>query len=112
MTKEELAEKITGENLDSIMNIDPRGYGVSRILYKASRKYADNKSTSMTFAKKICSIFSNADKWLGESLIFVNPMVLNAFFKLFLSLLSGSIIRIVACDFSLFDIFSSDSNIS
>ena len=25
MTKEELAEKITGENLDSIMNIDPRG---------------------------------------------------------------------------------------
>ena len=61
MTKEELAEKITGENLDSIMNIDPRGYGVSRILYKASRKYADNKSTSMTFAKKICSIFSNAE---------------------------------------------------
>jgi hypothetical protein len=28
-----------GDNLDQLMNLDPRGYGVCRILYAASRKY-------------------------------------------------------------------------
>ena len=39
MTKEELIEYNVGENLDSLMNLDPRGYGVCRILYKGSRDY-------------------------------------------------------------------------
>ena len=40
MEKEELSERMTGENLDSLMNLDPHGYGVCRILYDASRRYA------------------------------------------------------------------------
>jgi len=37
MNREELRQFHVGENLDHIMNLDPRGYGVSRILYKGSR---------------------------------------------------------------------------
>ncbi len=40
MTKESLAKYNIGENLDSLMNLDPRGYGVCRVLYSASRKLA------------------------------------------------------------------------
>jgi len=39
MNREELTLYHIGENLDHIMNLDPRGYGVSRILYKGSRNY-------------------------------------------------------------------------
>ena len=56
MEKEELSEQMTGENLDSLMNLDPRGYGVCRILYDASRRYAGNKSTSMNAAKRLVKI--------------------------------------------------------
>lgn len=56
MEKEELSERMTGENLDSLMNLDPRGYGVCRILYDASRRYAGNKSTSMNAAKRLVKI--------------------------------------------------------
>lgn len=40
MTGEELARWNVGTNLDQLMNLDPRGYGVCRILYEASRKFA------------------------------------------------------------------------
>ncbi len=40
MTREELTLLNVGENLDSLMNLDPRGYGVCRILYAGSRKFA------------------------------------------------------------------------
>lgn len=56
MTKEELAEYNVGENLDTLMNLDPRGYGICRILYSGSRKYAGNIPVAMNAAKKICSI--------------------------------------------------------
>lgn len=39
MTKEELTELNIGENLDALMNLDPRGYGVCKILYAGSRAY-------------------------------------------------------------------------
>lgn len=39
MTSEELTLYNIGENLDSLMNLDPRGYGVCRILYKAAREW-------------------------------------------------------------------------
>ena len=39
MDKRELTLLNIGENLDSLMNLDPRGYGVCRILYDGSRKY-------------------------------------------------------------------------
>ena len=33
MTRDELEKRNVGENLDAIMCLDPRGYGVCRILY-------------------------------------------------------------------------------
>ena len=38
MTRDELEKRNVGENLDALMNLDPRGYGVCRILYAGSRK--------------------------------------------------------------------------
>jgi hypothetical protein len=37
MTRDELEKRNVGENLDAIMCLDPRGYGVCRILYAGSR---------------------------------------------------------------------------
>lgn len=39
MTVEELSELNVGEDLDQLMNLDPRGYGVCRILYRGTRKF-------------------------------------------------------------------------
>ena len=39
LTKSELTEYNVGRNLDSLMNLDPRGYGVCRILYAGARKF-------------------------------------------------------------------------
>ena len=38
MTQYELTKYNIGEDLDSLMNLDPRGYGVCRILYPAARE--------------------------------------------------------------------------
>ncbi len=46
MTKEELALLNIGENLDALMNLDPRGYGVCRILYQGSRAYTGEPLTT------------------------------------------------------------------
>lgn len=60
MTREQLAERNVGENLDQLMNLDPRGYGVCRILYNGSRKYA-GEPTSMMFAKAINELLKAND---------------------------------------------------
>lgn len=39
MTREELTLYNVGCNLDQLMNLDPRGYGVCRILYEGARKF-------------------------------------------------------------------------
>lgn len=39
MNQEELAQRNVGQDLDDLANLDPRGYGVCRILYAAARKY-------------------------------------------------------------------------
>lgn len=39
MNKEELTLLNIGDDLDSLMNIDPRGYGVCRILYDGARQF-------------------------------------------------------------------------
>ena len=44
MDQQHLAEYSVGQNLDDLMNLDPRGYGVCRILYDASRKLAGEPS--------------------------------------------------------------------
>lgn len=52
MTHEELRQLNIGENLDSLMNLDPRGYGVCRILYSAARAYT-KEPLSMNAAKQL-----------------------------------------------------------
>lgn len=37
MERDDLEKRNVGENLDSLMTLDPRGYGVCRILYAGSR---------------------------------------------------------------------------
>ena len=39
MTQKELTIRNLGQSLDDLMNLDPRGYGVCKILYEASRRY-------------------------------------------------------------------------
>jgi hypothetical protein len=50
MTRRELAEHNVGQNLDDLSNLDPRGYGVCRVLYAASRELA-GEPTSMRAAR-------------------------------------------------------------
>jgi hypothetical protein len=52
VTNEELTIFNIGENLDTLMNLDPRGYGVCRILYAGSREYTGEPLT-MHSAKKL-----------------------------------------------------------
>ena len=40
MTQQELTKLNLGQSLDDLANLDPRGYGVCKILYKASREMA------------------------------------------------------------------------
>ena len=52
MTQYELTKYNIGEDLDSIMNLDPRGYGVCRILYPAAREKCQ-KALTVNFAEKL-----------------------------------------------------------
>lgn len=52
MTQKELTERNVGQNLDDIMCMDPRGYGVCRILYVGARAYA-GEPVSVKFAKEL-----------------------------------------------------------
>lgn len=63
MTDYELAKYNVGENIDSLMNLDPRGYGVCRILYAGARKYA-GAPLAMHAAEKMYSLL--AKKTTGD----------------------------------------------
>ena len=52
LTQQELTQLNLGQGLDDIANIDPRGYGVCKILYSASRSYT-GYPLSMNAAKKL-----------------------------------------------------------
>lgn len=60
MTREELSILNVGNNLDQLMNLDPRGYGVCRILYEGSRAYA-GEPVSMHCAKALNSMLEPGD---------------------------------------------------
>ena len=60
MNQEELTILNVGENLDNLMNLDPRGYGVCRILYSASRKYT-NEPLTTNAAKKLVKTLKEGD---------------------------------------------------
>ena len=61
MTQFELTKYNVGRDLDELMNLDPRGYGVCRILYPASREYAHDTNVSMHFAEKLLETLSEGD---------------------------------------------------
>ncbi|MFU0826737.1 MAG: DUF4392 domain-containing protein [Lachnoclostridium sp.] len=60
MTREELSVYNVGENLDNLMNLDPRGYGVCRILYAGSRAYTGEPLTTHC-AKKLVEAIKPGD---------------------------------------------------
>lgn len=60
MDRYELEKRNIGENLDSLMNLDPRGYGVCRILYAGSRATTGEPLT-MHAAQALCSRVKQGD---------------------------------------------------
>ena len=60
MTRDELEKRNVGENLDALMNLDPRGYGVCRILYAASRAFTGEPLT-MHAAQVLCDTVKEND---------------------------------------------------
>lgn len=60
MTREELAVLNMGQNLDHLMTLDPRGYGVSRILYAAARDYTGAPLT-MNAANQLIKTVKSGD---------------------------------------------------
>lgn len=60
MNQEQLTILNMGENLDSLMNLDPRGYGVCRILYSAARKYTKEPLT-INSARKLIRTLKEGD---------------------------------------------------
>ena len=60
MTQRELTVRNLGQSLDDLANLDPRGYGVCKILYKASRELAGGP-TCMAAAQKLVSTVKAGD---------------------------------------------------
>ncbi|MEY8352757.1 DUF4392 domain-containing protein [Lachnospiraceae bacterium 54-53] len=60
MERAELEKRNVGENLDALMNLDPRGYGVCRILYAGSRRKMGEPLT-MRAAEKLCETVKEND---------------------------------------------------
>ena len=70
MTREELTEYNVGCNLDTLMNLDPRGYGVCRILYEGAREFTGEPLS--THAAK--GLIKNVKK--GEKVFILTVFVL------------------------------------
>jgi len=60
MTRDELEKRNVGENLDALMCLDPRGYGVCRILYAGSRQRA-GEPIAMHAAEALCAAVKPGD---------------------------------------------------
>ncbi len=60
MDRKELEKHNVGENLDALMNLDPRGYGVCRILYEGSRSKMGEPLT-MKAAQALCDTIREGD---------------------------------------------------
>lgn len=60
MEARKLAELNIGENLDQLMNLDPRGYGVCRVLYQGSRAFM-GEPIAMKCAKGLKAVLSKED---------------------------------------------------
>lgn len=60
MTQQELTILNLGQSLDDLANLDPRGYGVCKILYKASREYT-GMPLCMNAAQKLVATVGEGD---------------------------------------------------
>ncbi len=60
MTQQEITVLNLGQSLDDLANLDPRGYGVCKILYKASREYTGGP-TCMNAALKLVDTVKEGD---------------------------------------------------
>ncbi len=60
MTQKELTVLNLGQSLDDLANLDPRGYGVCKILYSAARKKTD-KPLCMNAAQKLIETVKPGD---------------------------------------------------
>ena len=60
MTQQELTLRNLGQSLDDLANLDPRGYGVCKILYDASRKYTEGP-TCVNAALKLTQTVKEGD---------------------------------------------------
>lgn len=60
MNKKELTKRNIGENLDMLMTLDPRGYGVCRILYEGCREMTGEPLT-MAAAQALCEQIKEND---------------------------------------------------
>lgn len=60
MTQQELTLRNLGQSLDDLANLDPRGYGVCKILYAACRQFTGGP-TSMNAALKLTQTVKEGD---------------------------------------------------
>ncbi|MDR0751674.1 MAG: DUF4392 domain-containing protein [Christensenellaceae bacterium] len=60
LSQEELTKLNIGQNLDNLVNLDPRGYGVCRILYKAARDHT-GKPLTINFAEELIKVVKKDD---------------------------------------------------
>jgi len=60
VTQQELTVLNLGSSLDDLANLDPRGYGVCKLLYKASREYT-GKPLCLNAAQKLAETVKSGD---------------------------------------------------
>ena len=63
MTQQEITLLNLGSSLDDLANLDPRGYGVCKLLYKASREYT-GLPLCVNAAQKLVEAVKKGDKVL------------------------------------------------
>ncbi len=60
MTRQEITLLNLGSSLDDLANLDPRGYGVCKLLYKAANEYT-GKPLCLNAAEKLCDTLQKDD---------------------------------------------------
>ena len=75
MTQAELTQFNLGKSLDSLMNIDPRGYGVCNILYEEALRLM-GRPLSMGAARALCASLKE-----GDAVFIITGFVLRPFNK-------------------------------
>ncbi len=75
MTRQEITLLNLGSSLDDLANLDPKGYGVCKLLYKAAREYT-KKPLCLNAAEVLCETLKN-----GCTVFILTGFVLTPFNK-------------------------------